>query len=75
MPRYFFDIYVGRFFWVDDEGKELPPDEVSAVALNALADAVRGALPETPAQDMSVNVRDEDDNAVFAAALVLKIRS
>ncbi|MGO4837507.1 hypothetical protein AB4144_35200 [Rhizobiaceae sp. 2RAB30] len=59
---------------MDDEGREILPDEIQETALNALADAVRGAQPEMPLQDMSVNIRDEDDNAVFAASLVLTIR-
>ncbi len=75
MPRYFIDRYVGRFSWVDNDGQEMLPDEIQETALSALADAVRGAQPEMPLQDMSVNVRDEDDNAVFAASLALKIRS
>lgn len=74
MPRYFFDTYVGRFSWVDGEGREMPRDEVEAAALNALADAVRGTLPEMPTPDMSVNVRDELDKSVFAASLVITIR-
>lgn len=70
MPRYFFDTYVGRFSLVDTEGREMTRDEVEPAALNALADAVRGTLPEM----LSVNVRDEADNSVFAASLVITIR-
>ncbi|MGO4838077.1 hypothetical protein AB4144_38105 [Rhizobiaceae sp. 2RAB30] len=75
MPRYYFDTYIGRFSRVDTEGCEMTRDEVEPAALSALADAVRGTLPEMPIQDMSVNVRDEDDNPVFGASLVLNIKN
>ncbi len=74
MPRYFFDTYVGRFSWIDRTGRRMTRGEVEASASIALADAVRGALPEMPIRDMSVNVRDEGDIAVFAASVVIKIR-
>ncbi len=60
---------------MDNDGHEILSDEIQETALNALADALRGAQPEMLLQNMSVNVRDEDDNAVFAASLSLKIRS
>ena len=52
-----------------------PNSGVNTITGEGLADAVRGALPETAVQDMSVNVRDEDDNPVFGASLVLKIKN
>ena len=74
MPRYFFDVHDGGFL-PDKEGVEL--DDLNAVrrqVWNTLPEmAVHRAADGNLACQLRMDVRDEDGNHVFHAALTLVI--
>jgi hypothetical protein len=72
MPKYFFETFDGESAWPDDRGIDCQSrGQVSYQAVRALIDMVRDELPDGPAREFRVVVRDEASAAVFEASLVL----
>ena len=71
MPRYFFDISDGNLTR-DDAGTEFPNAHAARdAAINVLPDIARQEIGVRGSREVLVLVRDENDRALFTAALTL----
>jgi ABC-type uncharacterized transport system YnjBCD ATPase subunit len=75
MPRYFFDCSCDQKTAIDEDGLELAsPAEARVAALEALPDLLKESLPDQPAQELSISVRDQSGRLVFTTSLFLSMR-
>ena len=75
MPRFFFDTDDGTGLTADDDGHDLADVErLRFLALDALPDLAREAMPADDDRILWIYVRDEQGEYVFEASLSLKTR-
>ena len=73
MPRYYFDTDDGGGLVVDEDGQDVASaEEVRFLALDALPDIVREAMPDGDETTFSIKVRDGSGEYLFEATLALK---
>ena len=74
MPRYYFDVCEGVRFIPDDEGFELDgPQVAERMAMRAAADMARDSLPKGDADDVAVEVHDQDDKRVLTVTVAMRV--
>ena len=75
MPRYFFDSHDGAGNVIDDVGVEFSDLEaVKVETARGLADLARDVLPGSVRRELSIDVRDDQNQAVLRAVMVFEIR-
>lgn len=75
MPRYYFDYSCDNVVMFDEDGLELSsPSAARLEALDALPDLLRELLPDQPAKELSISVRDESGQFIFTTSLFLSMR-
>lgn len=74
MPRYFFDLYKGEAFTLDEEGQNvLSQATLKKESLKLLSDLFRDEVPDDEAGAVyGVKVRDEKGEYLFEARCTLK---
>lgn len=73
MPQYFFDTSVGGVMHRDEEGHDAWDDEFARrLALDALPDLARDAMPGDDSDTFSVIVRNSLGAILYSATLTLK---
>ncbi len=74
MPRYYFDVCDGVLFIPDDEGFELGgPQVAERMAMQAAADMARDSLPKGDADDLAVEVHDQDGKRVLTVTVAMRV--
>ena len=75
MPRYFFDSQDGiDEVFIDNVGIECADlDEVRIEAARGLADLAKDILPGIVRRELSIHVRDDQNQAVFRTDMVIDI--
>ncbi|GHC65226.1 DUF6894 family protein [Limoniibacter endophyticus] len=74
MSRYFFDLYKGETFTLDEEGQNVPSEQrIRRESLKLLSDLFRDEAPdEENGAVYCVKVRDETGHYIFEARCILK---
>lgn len=73
MPRYYFDIDDGHGLVIDEDGQDVASvEELRFLALDALPDIVREAMPYGDETTFSIKVRDASGEYLFETTLALK---
>ena len=72
MPRYYLDTDDGHGLVVDEDGQDVASaEELRFLALDALPDLVREAMPNGDERTFSIKVRDASGERLFEATLAL----
>lgn len=72
MPRFFFDLYDGIGFVLDEEGQQFETKQLARnEALRILHDVARAEMPDHELVKITVKVRGETGAQVFEASLIL----
>lgn len=72
MPCFFIDTNDGDFSYHDDQGHELPDQDVARkIALDVLPDMARDKIPDGDQRTFSVHVRDQTGAVIYIATLAL----
>jgi hypothetical protein len=75
MPRYHFNTHVAGTSKMDREGHEFANDAAARrEAIKSLAEIAAEEVPKDGDRlDISINVTDDDDNALFSAAVIFHV--
>jgi hypothetical protein len=74
VPRFYFDVREGPLFIDDEEGMEFPDlDEAEQEAVKAVVSIGKDRLPRGDTRDVTVEVRDENQQRVLTVTVVLTI--
>ena len=74
MPRFYFDVREGSTFFDDEDGGEFPGlDEAEQEAIQAVVSIGHDRLPRGDTRDVTVEVRDENQNRVLTVGVTLTI--
>jgi hypothetical protein len=74
VPRFYFDVRVGKSLTTDEDGLEFTSvDAAERVAAEAAAEIGRDRLPQGDAQDVTVEVWDEHRQRVLTVTVSLEI--
>ena len=72
MPRYYFDVDDGHGLVIDEDGQDVASaEEVRFLALDALPDIVRDAMPNGDERTFLIMVRESSGEYLFEATLAL----
>ena len=73
MPRFYFDSRDGDSFIFDEDGLTFPDIETARdQATAALADMARDVLPGSLRRELTIEVRDENKEALLRTSLVFE---
>jgi hypothetical protein len=74
MPRFYFDVREGSLFVEDEGGMEFPNlDKAEQEAIRAVVSIGKDRLPRGDTRDVTVEVRDENQQRVLTVTVVLTI--
>jgi hypothetical protein len=74
MPRFYFDVREGSLFVEDEGGMEFPNlDKAEQEAIQAVVSIGKDRLPRGDTRDVTVEVRDENQQRVLTVTVVLTI--
>ena len=74
MPRFYFDTHDGQTTLKDVYGIDLIDENAARdIAVKALPDMAKEAMPDDDQQTLAVHVRSERDEVVLNATLVLEV--
>jgi hypothetical protein len=72
MPRFYFDVREGSLFVEDEGGMEFPNlDKAEQEAIQAVVSIGKDRLPRGDTRDVTVEVRDENQQRVLTVTVVL----
>ena len=74
VPRFYFDVRDGEIFTPDHEGVEFAsPHEARVDASRALAEMVKGAMPDGSHKVMAIEARGENREPLFKVQIVFEV--
>ena len=74
VPRFYFDIRDGESFTPDHEGVEFSSTHEARVdASRALAEMIKGAMPDGLRKAMAIEARDENRKPLFKVQIVFEV--